>query len=281
MQTKLRVNSVVLVALAGLFVFAVYKLSRLRVSPFGLDPCDAVLHFAVFTVVIALIGSSRALLPHLGHLSPTGQDTHILRSQQAVALAVLIAFSAYALALARHPSAWVSAESRTPLMVWLGVFLTVAGAMEWSVLRARPSRHPSTRSHRGPAVLACLSAFAALVFCPEYGGGPADETAHILTVMLGCLIVLIPVAYLLPFLVPSERGEQRGDKLFFGTSGERGALVSGILLGAFFFWVDAHRTEATQSLVRFLTLISPVLGLLIVYAFLAERLGLDIRHDAK
>jgi hypothetical protein len=48
-------------ALAALFVFTIYNLARLRVPPFRLDPCDAVMHFAIFTMVLALAGSLRAL----------------------------------------------------------------------------------------------------------------------------------------------------------------------------------------------------------------------------
>src|SRR5436305_6347148 len=86
MRSRLKFNSAVLFVLTGLFVFAVYNLSRLRVPPFSLDPCDAVMHFAVFTVVVALIGSLRPLLPYQKRMSHAAQDTHVLRSQQAVAL---------------------------------------------------------------------------------------------------------------------------------------------------------------------------------------------------
>jgi cytochrome bd-type quinol oxidase subunit 2 len=274
MPSRLKFNSAVLFVLTGLFVFAVYNLSRLRVPPFGLDPCDAVMHFAVFTVVIALIGSLRSLLTYQKRMSPAAQDTHVLRSQQAVALAVLIAFSAYAVGLARHPSAWISAEWRNQLIVWLCVFLTVAAAMELLVLSARPSRTKPVTRHCGPAVLACSFGFAALVFCPEYGGNPLNETAHVLTVIIGGLIVLIPMVYLLPFLVPNQPGDNGRSRALFSTSSERGALIIGILFGIFLFWVDAHRAEAARALLPAMKLIGRIFGFLIVYAFLAERLGL-------
>jgi len=280
MPSRLKVNSAVLIALTGSFVFAVYNLSHLRVPPFGLDPCDAVMHFAVFTVVIGLIGSLRALLPYQKQLSHAAQESHVLRSQQAVALAVLIAFSAYAVALARHPSAWITAEWRNWLIVWVGVFLTIAVAMVLSVLSARPSRIKPITPHRAPAVLASLFAFAALAFCPEYGGDPLNETAHVLTVTLGGLIVLVPMVYLLPFLVPYQPGEKRASRVFFSTSSERGALVIGILLGAFLFWVDAYRAQSAQPLLPALKLIGPLFGFLMVYAFLAEQLGLIWHMDS-
>ena len=102
MPGRLKFNSVVLMALAGLFVFTIYNLARLRVPPFGLDPCDAVMNFAIFTMALALAGShehciciapipylmrktrtffapnTRSLLPHLSRSWRTGlpwQDT--------------------------------------------------------------------------------------------------------------------------------------------------------------------------------------------------------------
>ena len=66
MSSTLKFNSAVFVVLVGLFVFATLNLNRLRVPPFGLDPCDAVMHFAVFTMLLALVGSLRALLPYRG-----------------------------------------------------------------------------------------------------------------------------------------------------------------------------------------------------------------------
>jgi len=112
-----------------------------------------------------------------------------------------------------------------------------------------------------------------LVFCPEYGAGPISETAHILTVVAGALIVLVPVHYLLPVLVPDERAEEVSAQTFFTKSTEQSALLIGILIGVFLFWIDAHRTAA-RPLLPILRLAGPLMGLLIVYAFLAEQLGL-------
>jgi hypothetical protein len=111
MSSRLRFNSAAFVVLTGLFVFATLNLSRLRVPSFSLDPCDAVMHFAVFTILLGVIGSLRALLPYRGVAHPM-QEAYVLRSQQVVALAAFSAFIAYAVVLARHPSMWVNAEWR-------------------------------------------------------------------------------------------------------------------------------------------------------------------------
>src|SRR5947208_15698805 len=101
MPGRLKFNSVVLMALAALFAFTIHNLARLRVPPFGLDPCDAVVHFAVFTMILALASSLRAFrLDRTGRLSD-GQNSYILRSQHAVAFCAIVTFLAYAVALAR------------------------------------------------------------------------------------------------------------------------------------------------------------------------------------
>ena len=277
MSSRLKVNSTIFLLLAGLFVFATLNLNRLRVPAFGLDPCDAVMHFAVFTMVFALISSLRALLPYRGATYPM-QETFVLRSQQAVALAAFVAFVAHAIVLARHPSMWVSADWRNQLLGWLGVFAAVPVAMEFLVLVAQPIRtEVESRPYKG-AVLACLLALAALAFCPEYGIDIVSETAHILTVTVGGLVVLVPIAYLLPVLVPLQSGRQRGDKTFFNTSSERRALLIGILMGSILFWIDAHRTGSVRPLLPVLKLVGPIMGLVIVYAFFAEQLGLTSQN---
>ncbi len=140
MRSRLMFNSAVLIALTGLFVFAIYNLARLRIPPFRLDPCDAVMHFALFTMMFALIGSLRAFLPYRETLAFQARNTYVLRSQQAAALAVVIGFLAYVVALTRHPSMWVSAEWRTELLAWMGASAVVAIAMELLVLGTQPSR---------------------------------------------------------------------------------------------------------------------------------------------
>jgi hypothetical protein len=271
--SRLRINTVILVALTGLFVFAQYNLARLTVTPFGLDPCDAVSHFAIFAVALGLFGSLRALRSYHERIAHSAREVYILRSQQAVALAVLITFSAHVVALARHPSMWMGADWRNQLLGWLAVFGAIAIAMELLILRTRSIRAQGESSRSQQAKLASLLALTVLVFCPEYGLAINSETAHILTVTLGALVVLVPMGYLLPVLVPHQSGDEDGSKPFFKTGSERRALIGGILLGAFLFWIDAYRTGPARALLPILKFMGPVMGLLVAYAFLARELG--------
>jgi hypothetical protein len=168
---------------------------------------------------------------------------------------------------------WIGAGWRTQLFEWLGVLAVLVIAMESLVLVGRSTHRQVSSASRTRAVVVCILAMTSLVFCPEYGAGPISETAHILTVITGALIVLVPVHYLLPVLVPNEHGEEVSGQAFLTKSTEQGALLIGILTGVFLFWIDAHRTAA-RPLLPILRLASPVMGLLIVYAFLAEQRGL-------
>ena len=275
MPLRVKFTSAAFVVLTGAFVFAKFHLTRLSVPAFRLDPCDAVVHFAFFTMLFALIGSLRAMRPYREGVAYTTQQTYVLRSLQAVALAAMVAFVSHAVDLTRHPTMWVGAAWRTQLLALFGVFAAVPVAMELLVrFAAQPIQSNAEPPPRKGAVLACLLALATLVFCPEYDVNISSETAHILTVIVGGLVVLVPIGYLLPVLVPDQSGGQRGGKAFFNARSERSALLVGILIGTVLFWIDAHRTGAMERLLPVLKLVGPTMGLLIVYSFFAEALGL-------
>jgi hypothetical protein len=273
MPIRLKLNSVAMFGFAAAIVLAEYKIAQLSVSPFRQDPCDAVWHFALFVMLFTLVVSTlRTVRPNLGGPTPRAQYVYLIRSQQAFVLALLIALSADIVALIRHPSMWINADWQNHLLAWLSVFVVVAAAMELLVRAAQPTRPQAESRCRTQAKLASLLALTALVFCPEYGGGVNSTTARVLTVIVGGLVVFTPIHYLLPVLVPHELADET--KAFFSTTAQWYALLIGIAMGAFAFWVDAHRTGVTQPLLPTLSLGGPVIGLLNVYAFLAEPLGL-------
>jgi hypothetical protein len=113
-------------------------------------------------------------------------------------------------------------------------------------------------------------------FSAQSGGEPflTSETAHILTVIVGFLVVFVPLRYLLPVLVPYESDVEGGSRAFFSASWERGALLIGILMEMFLLRFGGHRDGAPRSLHPALTLINAVTMLLIAYAFFGEQLGL-------
>ena len=66
----------------------------------------------------------------------------------------------------------------------------------------------------------------------------SSQTAHILTVALGAIVVLIPMRFLLPVLVPRESHDSVSETLF-STASEMIAFWLGVLMVAFSFWVHS------------------------------------------
>lgn len=279
MPARLRINSFVLIVLVALFVLTIHNLARLRITPFGLDPCDAVMHFAFFTMVLGLICSLRAFRTYPeNHLSGE-QDCHVLRSQYAVALPASVAFLAYLVSLGRHPSMWIRATWRPQLVEWLGVLACVVIAMDLVTLTVQTIHTELNRISRTRSILACALALMVMGFFPEYGIGTSSESSHILTVIVGALIVLMPMHYLLPVLVPDRGGEKMSQQALFSSMKERVSLLCGVSLGIFLFWIDGHR-ETAPHLLPMLKLFGPFMALFIIYAFVAEKLGIPPQRHA-
>lgn len=270
MFSKPKFAVIALFVLTVVLGFAHYPL--VRGTPFETDPNDAVWGFAFLSILLALGGSLWALRRYRD--DARSAQLYSLRSQQAFAVAVIITLSADIVDLARHPSMWISAHWRNQVLGSLAVFAAIALTSELLILTAKASSSLFRGRASRRAILAYLLALASLIFCPEYGFDLDSQTAHILTVILGALVVLVPMHYLLPALVPSPSVEEGSSKAFFNTKSEQKALLIGILLGIFVFWVDAHRTGALEHLAPILKLAGPLMAILFAYGFLGEQLGL-------
>lgn len=66
------------------------------------------------------------------------------------------------------------------------------------------------KNAKGRVALVAGATVAILFVCPEYGIDYSSETAHILTVAVGGLVVLVPMRLLLPVLVPPGSSETYG-----------------------------------------------------------------------
>lgn len=88
-QISAKTNAVALVSLLVMLGISVFHAARLPMRPFGLDPCDAVAHFAFLTLLL-ITGTSliRAFLPRM--IGPKSSEEHLYinRSQQAFVIAV-------------------------------------------------------------------------------------------------------------------------------------------------------------------------------------------------
>jgi peptidoglycan/LPS O-acetylase OafA/YrhL len=121
------------------------------------------------------------------------------------------------------------------------------------------------------AALVAAGGTLVLFVCPERDIDYSSETAHILTVALGALVLLIPMRVLLPVLVPYDTKDGQSDRVFFSTPHEWSPLIAGMVMSAFAFWSQSHKLGPYVHS----KLISGLAGgVLIAYSFLAEPLGL-------
>jgi hypothetical protein len=272
MPARFKLDAVALFGLAAVLAFAKYHLARLPVRPFGLDPCDAVNGFAFITIMmVTVVSLFRAFRPYSQGPTSAAQHIYVIRSQQAFVLAVCTTLAANVVDLARHPSAWVGSVWRTQLLAWLSVYAAVGVTTQLLVQAAQCSASQTRLMRWLRVALVAAGATLVLSVCPEWGIDYSSETAHILTVALGALVLLIPVRLLLPVLVPYDAKEGHGGRVRFSTPREWSALITGMVMFAFAFWSQSHKLGPYVHP----KLISGLAGgVLIAYAFLAEALGL-------
>jgi hypothetical protein len=279
MPPRFKRDAVVVFGLTAALVFAKYNLARLPPRPFGLDPCDAVSVFAFLTIIsIAVVSLVRAFRPYPKGSVFAAQSFYMIRLQQAFVLAVFTTLTANVVDLARHPSIWIASLWRNQMLVWLGVYAATAITTQLLVQTGQGST-PQTKSVRWmPVLLVAESTILLLFVCPEWDIDYSSETAHILTVAVGALVLLLPIRLLLPVLVPHESDERHGGRVLLTTSREWGALAIGVVLFGVTFLRQLQNFRPLPYVHP--ALISGLVGaILIAYAFLAEPLGFGSRES--
>src|SRR5690348_14526859 len=138
MPRTLKRNTVIVFGLSILFYWAFMFVKHdphLRgIIPFGDDPYDAVGSLGTIVgMLIAVLSLVRAFRPYRKGPPSDAQRVYLVRSQEAVALAVLITVTADAVAMVRHPSLWIGAASRRELILLLSGITVVALGVHWLV----------------------------------------------------------------------------------------------------------------------------------------------------
>jgi hypothetical protein len=281
MSGLLKRNSVLSLALAALFgwmfMFAKHDPALGGIIAFGEDPYDAVGSFAiVVALLVAVLAGVRAFRPY--RTPPSAhQQVHLVRAQAAVTLSVFIT-------MARHPSMWIHASSRTELMALLGSVALVAIVVHLLILGASPVAPPEDRPSRWKRAATVIVAAAGVVaFYPEQL--VVGVWTHLVTVVVGALILFAPMRPLLIALVPDSVVEaQRQTTMPRRRFGSAGAwlivTLLGVALGVFAFLGELSEGGGGQPIVRLLFVAAVFLGLsiaglLIAFAFLGAPLGLS------
>ena len=290
MPKVLKRNAVIVLGLAALFywafMFAKHDPTLRAVIPFGEDPYDAVGSFGVIIgMLIALLSFLRAFRPY--HEVPSAaQRLYLVRSQEAVVLAIFITLAADAVAMARHPLMWSGAPSRDKLIGLLGFLAIITTAVQFLVRAAQQKLgRLGTARWFAPASVTLL-AITILAGYPEHLIN--HTAAHIFTVLAGAVVLCAPMRLLLNAFVPGALNDDRT-----GRPATRGksltavqrwatALLAGAMIGAFAFWGEMRESGNTPPLYRLVFVASVYIalglaGIVIAYAFLGRPLGLGSR----
>jgi hypothetical protein len=291
MPRTLKRNALIVFGLAILFwwsfMFAKHDPRLRSIIPFGDDPYDAVGSFGTIAgMLIALLSLVRAFRPYRKQPPTKAQCVYLVRSQEAVVLAVLLTLLADTVALARHPSLWARAVSGRELIVLLGCVAVIALGVE-SLVRNSQQQMADTRSTPwGRAIFTALLATFVLAVYPEQ---LIQRTGtHLLTIVIGAFVLFAPMRVLLTSLVPYKRDEgltaavPKGARILKPWHRWGIVVVVGLLIGAFAFLGEMSEDGGAMPLTRLLFVASVFVGLglaglLIAYAFLGSPLGLGSR----
>jgi hypothetical protein len=290
MPKVLKRNAVIVAGLAALFywsfMFAKHDPALRNAIPFGDDPYDAVGSFGVIVgMLVALLSFFRAFRPYR-EVPTMAQRVYLVRSQEAVVLAVFITVAADAVAMARHPSMWMGAAAREKLVALLGVLTIITAAVQLLIRAAQKKLGGLGTTRWGVPASATLLAILVLAGYPEY---LIHGTAtHLLTVVAADLMLFALMRLLLNALVPytpdGERTGKPAERGGFLSAGQRWAiaLLAGTLIGVFVFLGEMGEGSSALPWDRLVFVASVYIalglaGILIAYAFLGEPLGLQPR----
>jgi hypothetical protein len=244
-----------------------HRLVSQRVKGIGTDPCDAVVLFAFFT--IALIAIISLLRVFRGSSSPL-RYLYVVRSQQAVLLAIFMMFMAEIIALARSSEMWTRIVSPTRLFALLGALAALTVATQLMILITQRKKLSLSSIRWTRAALPVAVSILILIICPEWPNYSSSITAHILTVVVGALVVFIPLRLFLPELVLNG-SYAYGETTRFGTRREWIFLVAEIAVHQFVFWPGI--SKASGPLGHLPRVVFEIAVILIAYSVLGAPLG--------
>ena len=285
MPNHFKRNSVLCFGLAAFFnwgfMFAKHDAALRGVIPFGDDPYDAIGSFGIFVaLLVAVVAVVRAFRRYSMPVSAT-QRLFVIRAQTTVVLVVWITLGADAVAMVRHPSAWIDSAAVAKLIALL-VGLALAAAGVQSLINRRDRGERSEPRRWTSVVVTATLASAALVLYPERL--IADAWTHLLTVVVSAVILFATTRALLLALVPDigidaapEASVRHGPSA--RTRYWAVAILVGAAFGAFAFLGEVSEGIGAQSIARTLAVAGVFVGLAVAgigaaFGFLGEPLGL-------
>jgi hypothetical protein len=118
----------------------------------------------------------------------------------------------------------------------------------------------------------CGNAIVVLAMCPEWPIYSSSTTAHILTVALGGLVLLVPMRLLVLEIVLSGSDVPR-EAAAFGTAREWMSLMGGIIVILLVLWPAATKTGRLWGHIHIPMVVFKIAHLFVAYAVLGAPLG--------
>lgn len=286
MPAKQKVVSVVIVGVAvafqWFFMFTKHDPSLRPVIPFDDDPYDALGSFtSIVDILLCLLLLWRAFRPYAGRAPLPGQIQYLRRTHAAVPLLILVTLAADAIAMVRHPRMWIGADSQNKLLALFAGMMVVSGGTLWLVRSTAPEIAVARRRNAKISswVVASISLLI-LAFYPEHL--IQRLSTHLVTVLIGDLLLFAPVSVLLRSLLPdpetSEEGHaptRLGSVLVW-----TGGVLAALLIGIWLFLAEMTEGGGPMPPLRLRLLVASVYigltvgGMLVAVAFLRRPLGL-------
>lgn len=220
-----RRQSIVLVSIALVLIHLWIKthIVRMRAIPLGTDPCDAVniIGFAV-VIVAAVWGIVRLIRP--SH----DQEHNTWRTVEAVLLALFMTVAAELITLLRN-LALLHPQQRIILSFLALEAFALLAAQAWLLSSRTVHAH---RTRYLAITVTVLAPLLALVLSPEWPIDGDTLLRHLLTVLVGFLVLLLPV-HSIPMLLTNQRPGLRSTQ-------ERLMLGLGFALVLTGFWRLGH-----------------------------------------
>lgn len=284
MPARQRINAVVTVGVAvafqWFFMFTKHDPGLRPVIPFGDDPYDALGSFAsIVNIFLCLLLLWRAFRPYGGRAPSPEQIQYLRRTQAAVPLLILVTLAADAVAMARHPHMWIGSQNKL-LALFTGMTVISSGAL-WLILSSTPEPRPPQRREEmiAPAIVSALFLLI-LAFYPEHLIGRLFT--HLVTVLIGDLLLFAPVSILLRFLLPDQQnsGWRHASTRVGSMLVWTGGVLAALLIGVWLFLSEMSEDGGPMPPPRLRLIVASVYigltlaGMIIAVAFLRRPLGL-------
>ena len=289
MSAKQKIESLIVVGVAfafqWFFMFTKHDPGLRPMIPFGEDPYDALGSMAtIVNILVCLLLLWRAFRRYGGQTPSPVRIQYLPRTRAAVLLSILVTLAADAVAMVRHPHMWMGGMSQNKLVaVFIGMMAISASAL----YLIRSSAPKAIAPHRrGPAI---TSAIVMVLFLFTLAVYPERLTSHLsthlLTVLIGDLLLFLPVSVLLRSLLPDPESSDGSQSRAHPGSAYIwiGVTMASLLIGAWLFVAEMTEGGGPMPPLRLRLFVASVYigltlaGVLIALAFLRRPLGLRAR----